>query len=192
MTGEKRRWPLEFAEVVATTLVARLGPRCKRIQVAGSIRRRKLIVGDVEILCIPDIVTLTNVLREPVKQLDRLDQELQNLIRAGYLDHRYQLNNPGRRIAYGPLNKCLTHVPSGMPVDVFCTTEEGWAMALVVRTGPKELNVRLMSAARAKGLRGHAYGKGYTLPDGSPLVCRTEEEVFAAVGWPYLPPEERR
>ena len=190
MTGEKRRWPLEFAETIADTLVGLLRPRCQRIQVAGSIRRRKPMVGDIEILYIPVATTRTNLLGEPSKQLNTLDQEIQTLISARVLDFRY--NKAGHRIAYGPLNKCLVHVPSGMGVDIFCTTEERWAMSLVIRTGPAEMNIRLMKTALAQGLSGHAYGEGFTLPDGSLQVCRSEEEVFTAVGWPYLPPEERR
>lgn len=189
MTGEKHRWPLEFAKMVADILVAKLGPHCKRIQVAGSIRRRKPMVGDIELLCIPDVVTLTNLFGEETETLDALDQGIKELIEAGFLD--YRLNRAGQRLGYGPANKFLVHVASGMPIDIFATTEKKWAMSLVVRTGPAKMNIRLMKAARDRGLRGHAYGDGFTLPDGSPLPCRSEEEVFAAVGWPYLPPEER-
>lgn len=186
---EKRRWPLELARTVAGALVSRLAPCCKRIEVAGSIRRRKSTVGDIEILCIPNVVVHKNLFGQVTGEVDVLDQHLQNLMKSGFLD--YRRTHAGRRLGYGPRNKFLVHVPSGMPVDVFTTTEQGWAMSLVVRTGPKEMNVRLMKAARDRGCRGHAYGDGFTLPDGSPLACQTEQEVFAAVGWPYLPPEER-
>ena len=186
---EKRRWPLELAQTVAADLVGQLKSSCKRIQVAGSIRRRKARVGDVELLCIPDVLVQHDLLGDVADQVDLLDRKMLALIKAGFLD--YRRTRVGRRLGYGPRNKFLVHVPSGMPVDVFNTTEEGWAMSLVVRTGPKEMNVRLMKAARNRGCRGHAYGDGFTLPDGSPVACQTEEEVFAAVGWPYLPPEER-
>jgi DNA polymerase (family 10) len=176
--------------MVADLLVAHLAPYSRRIQVAGSIRRQKPMVGDVELLAIPDVVTLRNLLGEVTSELDTLDQGIQRLIEAGFL--AYRLNRAGHRAGYGPKNKLLLHVPSGIPVDVFCTTEERWAMSLVIRTGPAELNKRLAAVAQAHGMKAHAYGEGFTLADGSALACKSEEEVFAAVGWPYLPPEERK
>ena len=188
--AEKRRWPLQFAQMVADMLKSQLAPYCKRIGVAGSIRRQKPMVGDIELLAIPDVVTLRNLLGEVTEELDTLDQGIQRLIEAGFL--AYRLNRAGHRLGYGTKNKFLVHLPSGIPVDIFSTTEEKWAMSLVIRTGPADFNKRLMATAQARGMRGHAYGEGFTLADGSALACKTEQEVFAAVGWPYLPPEERK
>jgi len=189
VADKKPRWPLELAEGVAETLVRHLESHCKRIQVAGSIRRRKPTVGDVELLCIPEFRIQHNLLGEVADKVDLLDRKLQEFIKTGFLD--YRRNAKGRRLGYGPRNKYLVH-DSGIPVDVFTTSEEGWAMSLVVRTGPKEMNVRLMAEARKRAMRGHAYGEGFTLPDGSPLACQSEQEVFAAVGWPCQPPADRR
>ncbi len=47
------RRPLAEGEAIASALVADLEPYCARIQVAGSIRRRKEMVGDIEIVAIP-------------------------------------------------------------------------------------------------------------------------------------------
>ena len=49
----KTRFDLRIAEPVAERLVEQLRPYCERIQIAGSIRRRKWAVGDIELLCIP-------------------------------------------------------------------------------------------------------------------------------------------
>jgi len=188
MTGGKRRWPLEVAQGIADRLAARLQPCCWRIQVAGSTRRRRPTVGDIELLCIPRVEKYRNLLGEETGTLDLLDCELQGWLLAGYLD--YRRNRNGQRIGYGPLNKYLTHVPTGMPVDVFCTTGENWGMALLVRTGPAAFNVKVMSRLRVLGMRGHAYG-GITDADGKEVSCPDEETVFRHLGWPYLQPEER-
>jgi len=99
-----------------------------------------------------------------------------------------RLNKRGSR-TYGPKNKLMVHLPSGMAVDIFSSTEENWGMALFVRTGPKEWNIRAMSRLRELGMQGHAYG-GISRSD-SELNCPDEETVFRYLGWSYVPPEER-
>lgn len=192
LTKTKRRWSLKKAEEVAKHLRTLLTPCCKCIVVAGSIRRRRPAVGDVELLCIPLVMSTSDMFGGPTDRVDMLDLALQELVREGIL--AYRLNSKGKHVGYGPKNKFLLHVASGsgIPVDVFSTTEEGWAMSLVVRTGSAAFNKRLMAAAQALGMRGHAYGSGFSMPDGSTLVCQSEKEVLAAVGWPYIPPEERK
>lgn len=161
---------LEIAEAIAKELVELLEPACERVQVAGSVRRCKPQVHDVEILCIPKF-------QGPV---DLLDHRIQGLIAQGVLD--YRLNKLGSRV-YGPKNKLLVH-QAGVSVDVFSTDEQCWAMALVIRTGPKELNIELARAALARGWALRAYGDGYDTPDGH-IHCETEEDVFSVVGLPY-------
>ncbi len=191
LTKTKRRWSLKKAEEVAEYLRMLLTSCCKNIVVAGSIRRRKSTVGDIELLCIPLVLVMSDMFGGPADRVDMLDRSLQELVREGILD--YRRNSKGKHLGYGLKNKFMVHVASGsgIPVDVFSTTKENWAMSLVVRTGPAAFNKRLMAAAQALGMRGHAYGSGFSTPDGSTLVCHTEEEVLAAVGWPYTPPEER-
>jgi DNA polymerase/3'-5' exonuclease PolX len=102
----------------------------------------------------------------------------------------YRPNKKGV-ITYGPKNKFLRHVESGIGIDVFSTTEECWPVALVVRTGGERTNKKIASLAIKRGMRWHAYGRGFTLASGSELVCRSEASVFEAVGLPYLEPWER-
>ena len=175
----KTRFPLAKAEEVGQALVEVLGPGCEKIEIAGSIRRRRPDVGDVELLCISslgDAVALgTNVY---------LDAEVEDLILRNVLQKR--LNKAGRT-NYGRWNKLLVHV--AIPVDIFSTTEANWGMALVVRTGPAEWNIRMMARFRKRRMRGHAYG-GVT-QGGIDVPCPTEEEVFRLLDWPYRDPEER-
>ena len=64
-------------------------------------------------------------------------------------------------------------------------------MSLVVRTGPKDFNVRMMSRFRELEMRGHAYG-GVTDRNGNDVECPDEATVFGLLGWPWIPPEERQ
>ena len=51
----KTRVPLARAQVVAAEVVALLAPACERIEIAGSVRREKTDVGDIEIVCTPSV-----------------------------------------------------------------------------------------------------------------------------------------
>jgi len=91
-------------------------------------------------------------------------------------------------------------VPSGIPVDLFATTEECWYNYLVCRTGGKETNLAICRAANAKGWSWTPYGPGFTCHPGevSPEeyteqhLVHSEREVFEFVGLPYLEPRDRR
>ncbi len=170
---------LEKAKAIAEKLKGLLGFSCERIVIAGSIRRQKPEVHDIELLCIPRVVD----------GVDRLDREIGSLFVQAILG--YRLNKLGRR-AYGKWNKLLVHLESGIGVDVFSTTEDRWPVALFVRTGGKKTNKLIASRALARGLMFRAYGRGFIRADGSEIICRSEADVFRAVGLRYLSPEERR
>lgn len=175
--SKDERLKLQKAKAIAEELKRLLEPGCRRIEIAGSIRRLKPDVKDIELLCIPKFVG----------GVDHLDREIGALVVQRILGFR--LNKLGSRV-YGKQNKLMVHLPSGIGVDIFSTTEECWSVALVVRTGGKETNKRIATQALKRGYRFHAYGRGFTTPDGE-IICHSEREVFEAVGMPYLEPWER-
>lgn len=170
---------LQKAKAIAEELVELLRPACQRVTIAGSIRRQKPDPGDIEILAIPKFDGL----------IDLLDQKLKWLIGIHSLEYRH---NKKGSITYGPKNKLLSHVDSGIGLDVFSTDAECWPVALVVRTGGEATNKEIASRALEQGMKFHAYGRGFTLASGSELICRSEASVFEAVGLKYLEPWERR
>jgi len=168
---------LSQAREIAGTLKSLLEGSCERIEIAGSIRRRKWYVGDIELLCIPKFMD----------GVDLLDQALKGLLESRVLGYRRDKRGS---ITYGLKNKLLWHVVGGIGVDIFSTTEECWPVSLVVRTGGKQTNIRISMAAQERGYQFHAYGSGFTTPHGE-IVCRSEREVFETVGLPYRDPWER-
>lgn len=66
-----------------------------------------------------------------------------------------------------------------------------WWVALVIRTGSKETNLRLTTGAQKRGGTIHAYGSGVTFKDGREITATSEKDVFDMCGVPYLPPEKR-
>jgi len=168
---------LQRAKAIAEKIKAVLESSCERIVIAGSIRRQKPEVGDIELLIIPKYID----------GVDMLDTKIQTMIHFEMLG--YRLNKRGSKV-YGPKNKLLVHLPSGFGVDVFSTTAECWPVALFVRTGGKITNKRIATAAIRKGWQFHAYGRGFTTPDGE-IVCHSEHEIFKVVGLPCKEPWER-
>lgn len=166
-----------------------------RCVIVGSVRRQKAECGDAEVLCVPRTVIkqLSLGIDGDLHYLDGayLDRKILELIDDGRVT--YRLNSKGSKV-YGPKNKLLTHVNSSFPVDIFSTTEECWAMSMVIRTGPKASNIRLAIAAKKKGWRLNAYGSGFTKMAGYfgiKVICKTEREVFEAVDLEYQEPGER-
>jgi len=53
--SDKQRYPASIARKVADEMATELAPRCERIEIAGSLRRGKADVGDIEILYVPRI-----------------------------------------------------------------------------------------------------------------------------------------
>lgn len=183
----KTQWPLKQARALADELIGVLAPMCEDVCVAGSIRRQKPEVGDIEIIYIPRFEDRpVDMFKSELMSVadERIDMWLQN----GTLAKR-----PSKVgiTTWGPKNKLSVHVRSGIHVDFFATTKENWWIALVIRTGSKETNMRLANGAIARKRHLQAYGCGVTMPDGSTRTASSEEEVFELCGIPYLFPERR-
>lgn len=188
----KLRFPRHTALTAARDALAALKPACEegRIIVAGSLRRRKQWVGDVE------IVYVSRIENRPVpgdmfrrKDYHLADLAIAELEQAGVLARR--IGSAGGT-AYGPQNKLMVHVATGVPVDFFATIETSWHNYLVCRTGPAESNTRIATLAREKGWNWNPYGSGFTKTDGSEAFAATcEEDVFRFVGLPFHEPNAR-
>lgn len=83
------KFPLLEAGDAACQIVNALRPQCERIEIAGSIRRQKQWVGDIEIVYIPSIVTSgEDLLGCPDLPHNLFDETLDILISAGRLEKR--------------------------------------------------------------------------------------------------------
>ncbi len=147
--------------------------------IAGSLRRGKTEVGDIEILFVPRSGPVHTAGALFPQQGSLADELIEQWLRDHMLTKR--LIDKNAVPTWGPLNKLAVHVASGVPVDLFATTHEHWWSALVMRTGPKETNVSL--AAAAPRLKFHAYGAFTRLDTGAPVIPRSESEVFAGLPW---------
>jgi DNA polymerase (family 10) len=79
----------------------------------------------------------------------------------------------------------------GAQVDIYFATPETWATLLLIRTGSKESNIRLCTAAGARGWKLCATGSGLFDEHGERIAGDTEESIFIKLGMAYVPPERR-
>jgi DNA polymerase (family 10) len=158
------RWPLGTVLDLARDIEARLaGLRgVQRAAMAGSIRRRKDTVGDLDFLV---------VARAP-------EQVMKFFVGLPEVAHVY---------GTGP-TKTLVRLRSGIDADLRVVPAASWGAALNYFTGSKDHNVTLRRIAIEKGYKLNEYG----LFKGERAVAgRTEEELYAALGLADVPPELR-
>jgi DNA polymerase/3'-5' exonuclease PolX len=186
--SDKQRWPAAIARKVAEELIAELMPCCEQICVAGSLRRGKPDVGDIEIL----YVSRTGQVCVPGELFPKsgslADELIEHWLAQGIITKRFNINGSA---AWGTLNKLAVHASSGIPVDLFATTAERWFVSLVVRTGSKEMNTTLASSALQRGMQLHVYGVLENTKTGEQIIPQSEREVFERLGVPYREPTER-
>jgi len=195
--SEKPKFARAAAIEVARELCALLTPCCAKIMVAGSLRRRRQEVGDVELLYVPNMVKGKDPADLFGKEINHnaVDVALELLLARGVITKR---ENSKGHVTWGPANKLARHCASGIPVDLFAASHENWFNLTVCRTGPLESNIRIATAAQSLGWKWEPYSAGFTRPSwergvgwNDVKVCRSEREVFEFVGLEYREPHLR-
>lgn len=173
----KQKIPLHEAEQIAQRVIAVLAPYCERIEIAGSIRRRKPEVGDIEIVAIPKIIT--DLFGQPIEEheLDTFDFSSIGTLEMG--GHKY------KKIA-------LTEGPQ---LDLFIVTPPAqWGVQFLIRTGPAEYSHAFVTPK----IHGGMLPSPMRVKDGAiwmndltPLETPEESDVYNLLGLPYVEPWER-
>jgi len=158
------------ATQIAVELVNKLRPYCDRIEVAGSIRRGRREVKDIDIVAIPNEEKLT-----AGGYFGR--QHLVSAIATSNMERNGQL--------------IAAFFYKDAPVDIYWTTHSSWGTLLLIRTGSKEHNIKLATLAKGRGWRLKASGEGLFDAYNRRIAGDTEEGIFTALGLPFIPPGER-
>ena len=166
-TGNRIPW--KEAKDIAFDLVAQLAPHCSQIDIAGSIRRGRSTIGDIEIVCFPlpyDASPLfCSGIATVVNQWEKVKGEL-------------------------PCRYTQRILPSGMKLDLFMPDPDGYGLQLAIRTGSAEWSHKRLATA---WVRAGFKSEGGLLrdQDGRVLPCRTERELFERIGLKWVEPEDR-
>ena len=154
---------LPAAESILALLLA--VPGVTNGTIAGSIRRGRPTIGDVDLL-----VTAADS--------------------APVMDAFVRMDSVSRILGHGP-SKSSVELVNGLQVDLRVLPAERWGTALSYFTGSKDHNVRLRQRALDHGLSLNEHA--FTLQDGSgsEILCASEAEVYQQLGLPYIPPELR-
>ena len=150
-----------------------LDPYCAMIEIAGSLRRKRPMVGDIEIVALPN---------RPTNLFGELIPDAPTTLDL-FLDERHvQFVKNGRKYKqfhYGQHK-----------VDLFLPeTSAHWGSIFLIRTGSHEFNMWIMTTrARKVGLR---FADGLLYRNGRVLETYTEEAVFEALKMRFVPPTDR-
>jgi len=168
------RFHIDVAEDAATAIVAHIkkaGKAVEGVTPAGSLRRGKETVGDLDLL-----VTLADGYTSQ-KHVDALAKHI--------------LEFPGidQTLAHGE-NKVSFTLGNGLQVDVRLLEKENFGAALLYFTGSKEHNVTLRGRANDMGYTLNEYALA-TLKAEKRVAGRTEEEIYSKLKLDFIPPELR-
>ncbi len=135
-----------------------------RIEVAGSIRRWKETIRDIDIIC-------TSARPAEVMRLFAEMPEVRQVLMKGP-------------------TKASVVISDGIQVDIRVVEEESFGSAIAYFTGSKEHNIRLRELALKQGLKLNEYGI-FREKDSKKLGGKHEEDIYKVLGLQYVPPELR-
>lgn len=188
--------PLRQATVIAQRIGKALADDALRVQIAGSIRRRKPIVGDIELVAVPRITheAVPTMFESESVAINHLRGRLEAMIRAGDLAPHPEDPKFGERYA-------KLWAPEGIQVDLFMPANlDAFGTILLIRTGPATWSERIVTDARRRGHhfaegelhQGVVSCKGSTSPAACVRVPTPEEaHVFRALGMAFVEPRNR-
>lgn len=162
--SSKERMTLGAAIQIANVFIDGLSKLkgIKRIDAAGSLRRCKETVRDI------DILVASNKPQEIMKAFTELPQA-KEIIASGE-------------------TKSSVRTTEDIQVDCRAVSEKKYGATLLYFTGSKNFNIKLRQMAIKKGMKLNEYG---IFKEGLPVAAGTEKEIFKALGLAYIPPELR-
>ncbi|MGW6473578.1 DNA polymerase/3'-5' exonuclease PolX [Streptomyces nigra] len=157
---------IDVALELAEDMVAALSrvPGCERCAYAGSLRRARETIGDVDILAAAT--------------------------EAGPVMRAFTALPDVREVVAGGDKKTSVRTAQGLQVDLRVVPPDAWGAAMQYFTGSKAHNIRVRELAVRQKLKLSEYGL-FDVESGVRIVSETEEEVYARLGLPWIPPPLR-
>jgi DNA polymerase (family X) len=166
------RFLIDTAEIECEKITAYVEkfPGIEKITPAGSLRRGRDTVGDLDILVTGNACTTEEGRQKAIAYVAQYPP-LMDVIASGD-------------------NKISFHVRNGLQVDVRLLPPESFGAAMQYFTGSKAHNVSLRQRALKMGYTLNEYSLA-TLEGNNPVAGKTEEEIYAKLNLDYVPPEMR-
>lgn len=185
MSIAEKKLPLEQAVKTAVALRDRFAPACHRVEIAGSVRRRRPAVNDLEIVAIPRML--------PDLFGGDYGSALDVVLRECCTDGTLRYLKGGNRYRQFWISAV------DAKLDLFLCRPEHWGVIFTQRTGSADFTHQLMtprsrytSTGRPGLLPSNFRVRRCRVWDGDQYLDTPEErDFFAAIGLPWVPPEDR-
>lgn len=165
----RERIPLSEAERIAANVLSELLkiPGVQNATIAGSIRRKKLTIGDIDIVMVAEYKHWKKIINK-FTQLPFV-KEIK---------------------AQGQTRATVLLKEGNIQVDIRVVHDYEYGSALFYFTGSKEHNIQLREMAKKRGWKINEYGV-FDLQTGERLAGETEEGIYGLFGFRYIPPWKR-
>ncbi|MHB8084356.1 MAG: hypothetical protein ACYDHZ_00825 [Dehalococcoidia bacterium] len=161
MSKDEKKIPIDVATTVVNQVLALLSPFCSNIQAAGSWRRQRPYVHDLDFVLIP----------------------------SDHWQLNAKLKELGRIVAQGPKSVRIKNFHCQL--DFYIADATTWGTLFLIKTGSAEHNIMLASQAKRRGWHLAASGEGLFNEKNERIAGDTEESIFNALGFAWIAPQYR-
>lgn len=181
---------LEIARRLVTEITRKVHPNCDRFEIAGSIRRCKPDVKDIEVVCIPKTFTSSQALlggKDVTVRSDGFIRTVNQFVKikgdareGKYMQRQYELDRedfPG-----------ITDIRK-INIDIFVATISNWGIQFLTRTGDSDFSRLFLGTILPK--HGYKAHDGYVWLGNDVINLPEERDAFALVKIPFIEPQFR-
>jgi len=159
-------------EPLVAKILSTIQPHCTRAEVAGSIRRRKDTINDIDFVVEPKPQGWTKLIKEIRRAFDASTEKQGAKLATLYVPFK---SRQGQGL---------------VQIDLYRASKSTWGVMLLIRTGSAQHNIYLCNLAIRQGQR-LAYSRGLLNEEGEVIASKTEEDVFQGLGLEYILPPDR-
>jgi len=162
------------AKQIADQVKSELEPLCDRIEIAGSIRRQKPQVKDIELVAIPRRIIVPDLFGDSL--------QIHPQFIATVNQYQAIKGTPSGRYTQRRL-------PGNITLDLFMAHADNWGLILAIRTGSAAYSHHVLATGWVK--KGYNSINGMLVKSGIPTPVREEKDLFDIIGIPFADPKTR-
>lgn len=173
---------------IAKEIMDKLHNSVERIEIAGSLRRHKEEVGDIELVVIPKFLEMRTL-----PNINKFDDAMKSLVDLKYFN-RNRLNKNNKPLAFGERVYLVNHTKSGEKIDFFVVLPPAdFGVIYTIRTGSRDFNIGFMTKIKRnnrKVAQGQLWDTSNSEED-LKIDCPEEEDFFKFAKLRYVEPRKR-